>query len=275
MAEESVEEQYLGYKRVVSKLGFEAAQAQYRQQYNQPIELSLLIEFHYLQHEIHQYRNDPDRATMSIRAGVQFLSKDAFIHDHAQGIVRTLDWFDTIESENEEQYEGLQCILPDAIMVYRTIRQQCPVFYENEGTAIWCHWEMRGKNWKMQLDIALRALVGLVGFFGIKLAYDEVTLCLTILRETRTERLVKLILCLALINAEAFLRQQKALDTALDQLLESKISDMPIKLIAYFRTDQISAVEDTIRSVLDMQIPIPKLGLFEMQKLISNRVIRS
>lgn len=40
----------------------------------------------------------------------------------------------------------------------------------------------------VQLDVALRALVGLVGFFGIKLAYDEVTLCLTILGETRTER---------------------------------------------------------------------------------------
>ncbi|KAG0178965.1 hypothetical protein DFQ29_002760 [Apophysomyces sp. BC1021] len=110
MAEDSVEEHYLGYKRVVSKLGFEAAQSQYRQQHNQPIALSLLIEFHYLQHEIYQYRNDPDRATRSIRAGIQLLSKDAFIHDEAQQIVQTLDWFDTIESENQDQYEGLQAV---------------------------------------------------------------------------------------------------------------------------------------------------------------------
>ncbi|KAG0188565.1 hypothetical protein DFQ28_004692 [Apophysomyces sp. BC1034] len=136
MAEDSVEEHYLGYKRVVSKLGFEAAQSQYRQQHNQPIALSLLIEFHYLQHEIYQYRNDPDRATRSIRAGIQLLSKDAFIHDEAQQIVQTLDWFDTIESENQDQYEGLQAVykgfihLPTRCELVRYVARHDPLNFD-------------------------------------------------------------------------------------------------------------------------------------------------
>ncbi|KAG0178964.1 hypothetical protein DFQ28_004693 [Apophysomyces sp. BC1034] len=150
-------------------------------------------------------------------------------------------------------------------MVHSTVGEQRTILYEDEAASIHNDWKVR-----VQLDVALRALVGLVGFFGIKLTYDEVTLCLTILRETRTERLIKLILCLVLISTEPFLRQQKTLTTALNQLLGSKISDMPVKLMAYFRADQINPVEDMIRSILDMQVPIPKLGLFEMQKLLVN-----
>ncbi|CAO3616650.1 unnamed protein product [Mucor fragilis] len=114
---------------------------------------------------------------------------------------------------------------------------------------------------------ALRALVGIVAYFGIKLKEPEVAVCIKLLGKTQSERLVKLLLCLILLSADQFLRKQNDLSKVLSQLLQSEISEMPLLILVYFQTDAIQQVEDMIRSVLSMQVPIPKLGLFEMQKL--------
>ncbi|KAK4511801.1 pH nine-sensitive protein 1 [Mucor velutinosus] len=117
------------------------------------------------------------------------------------------------------------------------------------------------------VSFALRALIGIVAYFGIKLKEDEVAVCIKLLGKTRSERLVKLLLCLILLSADQFLRKQNDLSKVLSQLLQSEISEMPLLILVYFQTDAIQQVEDMIRSVLSMQVPIPKLGLFEMQKL--------
>lgn len=44
----------------------------------------------------------------------------------------------------------------------------------------------------------------------------------------------------------------------LSQLLQSEISEMPLLILVYFQTDAIQQVEDMIRSVLSMQVPIRK-----------------
>ncbi|KAI9481677.1 MAG: hypothetical protein EXX96DRAFT_567632 [Benjaminiella poitrasii] len=117
------------------------------------------------------------------------------------------------------------------------------------------------------LSSAIRALVGIVGYFGVKLNESEVLLFMKILKTTRTESIVNLLLCLVLLSAEQFLRKQKELSDILSQLLQSGISEMPLLILVYFQTDAIQQVEDMIRSILAMQLPIHKLGLFEMQKL--------
>lgn len=81
----------------------------------------------------------------------------------------------------------------------------------------------------MALSSAVRALVGIVGYFGIKLTETEAALCMKILDTTRTERcvllisiyffvlthihvndsrVVKLLLCLILLSADQFLKKQ-------------------------------------------------------------------
>ncbi|KAL9547896.1 hypothetical protein MBANPS3_005947 [Mucor bainieri] len=114
------------------------------------------------------------------------------------------------------------------------------------------------------VSFAIRALIGVVAYFGIKLKEDEVAVCIKLLGKTQSERLVKLLLCLILLSADQFLRKQNDLSKVLSQLLQSEISEMPLLILVYFQTDAIQQVEDMIRSVLSMQVPI---RLFEMQKL--------
>ncbi|KAL0089711.1 hypothetical protein F4703DRAFT_1478857 [Phycomyces blakesleeanus] len=120
---------------------------------------------------------------------------------------------------------------------------------------------------QVELAMAIRVVAGLVGFFGLQLSEAEVDMCFYLLRVTEMERLVKLLLSLILISSVAILKRQRDLVAVLTQLLQSGVSEMPMLLMVYFKTDQISQVEDMIRSILEMQVPIPKLGLFEMQKL--------
>ncbi|KAI9253088.1 hypothetical protein EDC94DRAFT_620191 [Helicostylum pulchrum] len=119
----------------------------------------------------------------------------------------------------------------------------------------------------LAISSAIRALAGIVGYFGIKLVDTEVVSLLKLLRLTGTERLVQLSLCLILLSADQYLKKQKELSQVLVQILQSEISEMPLLILVYFQTDAIQQIEDSIRSVLGMQVPIPKLGLFEMQKL--------
>lgn len=51
---------------------------------------------------------------------------------------------------------------------------------------------------------------------------------------------------------------QNDLSKILTQLLQSDVSEMPLLVLVYFQTDAIQQVEDTIRSILAMQVPIGK-----------------
>ncbi|KAI8974461.1 hypothetical protein BDB01DRAFT_398470 [Pilobolus umbonatus] len=122
-------------------------------------------------------------------------------------------------------------------------------------------------NHSVELACTIRALTGVVGYFGIKLGETETDLCLDLLRTTTSERLVKLLLCLVLIAADQFLKKQNILTKVIHLLLQSGVSEMPLVMMVYFQMDEIDQVENNIRSVLNMQIPIHKLGLFEIQRL--------
>ncbi|KAI8081736.1 uncharacterized protein BX664DRAFT_199730 [Halteromyces radiatus] len=113
----------------------------------------------------------------------------------------------------------------------------------------------------------IRALSGLVAFFGVKLTDQEIQQCLTLLGQASSEKLVKLLLCLVLISADQMMRHQKQLTSTMIQLIQNGNSEMPLLLMAYFQTDEIGQIEEMMRTILQMQVPIPKIGLFEMQKL--------
>ncbi|KAI8084152.1 uncharacterized protein B0P05DRAFT_536345 [Gilbertella persicaria] len=117
------------------------------------------------------------------------------------------------------------------------------------------------------LSSHIRALAGIIGFFGIKLVDSEISLCLKLLSQTQVERIVCLLLVLVLLSADQFLRKQTELAKVLNGLLQSGISELPLLILVYFQTDAISQIEDSVRTVLTMKVPIPRLGLFEIQKL--------
>ncbi|KAG2219444.1 hypothetical protein INT45_002329 [Circinella minor] len=119
----------------------------------------------------------------------------------------------------------------------------------------------------VQLAMAIRALAGLVGYLGIKLNDIEIGKCLELLRTSKTERIVKLLLSLMLLSSEHAIRSQRTLASVLSQLLQTGVSEMPMLLMVYFQTDQFGQIETMARSILDMNVAIPKLALFEMQKL--------
>ncbi|KAI9493494.1 hypothetical protein BDB00DRAFT_787979 [Zychaea mexicana] len=141
----------------------------------------------------------------------------------------------------------------------------------------------------VQLAMAIRALAGLVGYMGIKLNDVEIGKCLELLQTTKTERIVKLLLSLILLSSEHAIRLQsrkvgknmpkyqmnnggmdvekRTLAGVLSQLLQTGVSEMPMLLMVYFQTDQFGQIEAMARSILDMNVAIPKLALFEMQKL--------
>ncbi|KAI8143871.1 hypothetical protein BJV82DRAFT_87774 [Fennellomyces sp. T-0311] len=61
---------------------------------------------------------------------------------------------------------------------------------------------------KVQLAMAIRALAGLVGYLGIKLNDAEIEKCLALLRTSKTERIVKLLLSVMLLSSEHAIRSQ-------------------------------------------------------------------
>ncbi|CEP07231.1 hypothetical protein [Parasitella parasitica] len=130
--------------------------------------------------------------------------------------------------------------------------------------------KLNGQINPVAVSLAIRALVGIIAYFGIKLNETEVALCIKLLGKIHSRRLVELLLCLLLLSADQFLKKQNELSKVLIQLLQSEVSEMPLLILVYFQTDAIQQVEDMIRSVLSMHIPIPKLGLFEMQKLFTS-----
>ncbi|KAG1631668.1 hypothetical protein G6F45_004648 [Rhizopus arrhizus] len=121
-------------------------------------------------------------------------------------------------------------------------------------TVLYC--EDESDNNQARVTSALRVLVGIAAFFGIKLNESEVDIFTSMLNEAQSERIVKLVLCLVLVAADQFLKRQKSLAEALYQSLQCDVSEMPLLFLVYFQTDKILEIEDTIRSILAMQVPI-------------------
>ncbi|KAI9311697.1 hypothetical protein BX666DRAFT_2031848 [Dichotomocladium elegans] len=126
---------------------------------------------------------------------------------------------------------------------------------------------LNDKENKVELAMAIRALAGLTGYLGIKLTEEEVSKALKILQAPQPERIVKLLLSLILVASDQAIRLQRDFINVITHLLRSSISEMPMLMMVYFQTDQFGQIESMARSILDMHVAIPKLGLFEMQKL--------
>jgi hypothetical protein len=115
------------------------------------------------------------------------------------------------------------------------------------------------------------------------------------------DRLLKMLLCLVLVSADQMMkyqvrrsgyrneilfialtlfwsRLQKELINIITQLIQSGSSEMPLLLMAYFQTDEIGQVEDMVRTILRMQVPIRKLSslfYFHSQLLLANAFLFS
>ncbi|KAI9300906.1 hypothetical protein BJ944DRAFT_272276 [Cunninghamella echinulata] len=115
----------------------------------------------------------------------------------------------------------------------------------------------------------IRAIIGLVGFFGVRLTDQEIQYFLKLLDDIAMEKIIKLILCLVLISADQMIKHQKNLTEKIVNLIQTGDLVMPLLLMTYFKNNEIYQIEDMIRTILCMNIPIAKLGLFEMQKLFN------
>ncbi|GAB5589224.1 hypothetical protein Unana1_04124 [Umbelopsis nana] len=121
---------------------------------------------------------------------------------------------------------------------------------------------------QLQLAKLMRAIIGLLGFFGIKATEEQFQICLQMIRKAQTERTMELSVCFILICAEQVLRQPlREQNAILNHVLGSELTDMPALVAVAFDANQILQVETMVREKLKMAIMIPKLGLFEMQKL--------
>ncbi|KAG2187813.1 hypothetical protein INT44_005503 [Umbelopsis vinacea] len=130
--------------------------------------------------------------------------------------------------------------------------------------------EETGKESPTQLEMAkiLRAIIGLLGFFGIKATEEQYRVCFDVIRKSNTERTIELSLCFILICAEQVLRLPiRERNGLLRHVLESTVTEMPALIAVEFAANQILQVEEMVREKLKMGIMIPKLYLFEMQKL--------
>ncbi|KAI9270742.1 hypothetical protein BDA99DRAFT_328608 [Phascolomyces articulosus] len=113
------------YKNSVFKIGLEEAHAQYATLYQDLNEhrwkLELLREFYYIQFTVAKCRNQ-DQAGRQIRNGVNLLTNNEWIHEHATHIVSMLDWFDNLEQE--DRFNQRQGTLQDVVegFVYLTTR---------------------------------------------------------------------------------------------------------------------------------------------------------
>ncbi|KAJ2959309.1 hypothetical protein NQZ79_g5214 [Umbelopsis isabellina] len=121
---------------------------------------------------------------------------------------------------------------------------------------------------QLKLEKLLRAIIGLLGFFGIKATEEQFQVCLQVMRQAQTARSLELSLCFILICAEQVLRLPlRERNALMKYVCETERTEMPALIAIAFASNQILQVETLVRQKLNMNLMIPKLGLFEMQKL--------
>lgn len=109
---------------------------------------------------------------------------------------------------------------------------------------------------QVQLCLHLRVLAGLVGYLGIKLHANELhDCCVVVLRASRVERLVQLALTLLLLCADQAVMMR---DLGPTLMAASHVTALPMLWMAYFQTDQFAKIEETVRTILNMQVAIRK-----------------
>ncbi|CAM0136137.1 unnamed protein product [Umbelopsis sp. WA50703] len=121
---------------------------------------------------------------------------------------------------------------------------------------------------QLKLEQLLRAIIGLLGFFGIRATEEQFRVCLQVIRKTQTARSIELSLCFILICAEQVLRLPlRERNALMEHICETEKTEMPALVAIAFASNQILQVETLVRQKLNMNLMMPKLGLFEMQKL--------
>ncbi|KAI8066525.1 hypothetical protein BC940DRAFT_302367 [Gongronella butleri] len=116
-----------------------------------------------------------------------------------------------------------------------------------------------------RLALSYRAIVGMICFFGVKLNDKDIQQCLDLLQNPPSKALLDFGLCLVLVTEQMI--KQARLRLLLAELLKRRESDLPLLILSFFQGNKIAQVEQTIRSVMNMPLPIAKIGLYEMQNL--------
>ncbi|KAG2179045.1 hypothetical protein INT43_001894 [Umbelopsis isabellina] len=121
---------------------------------------------------------------------------------------------------------------------------------------------------QLKLEKLLRAIIGVLGLFGIKATEEQFRVCLQVIRKAQTARSIELSLCFVLICAEQVLRLPlRERNALMKYVCETEKTEVPALIAIAFASNQILQVETLVRQKLNMNLMIPKLGLFEMQKL--------
>ncbi|ORX62850.1 hypothetical protein DM01DRAFT_1330974 [Hesseltinella vesiculosa] len=115
--------------------------------------------------------------------------------------------------------------------------------------------------------VLLRAIIGLICFFGIRLTETECKLCLDLLKDPPSKCILELGLCLLVVSSEQMVKLANIKST-LSELMKRPESDLALLLMSYFQVNKIPQVEQTIRSILKMPLPIAKIGLYELQNVL-------
>ncbi|KAH8555724.1 hypothetical protein BGW37DRAFT_146117 [Umbelopsis sp. PMI_123] len=125
--------------------------------------------------------------------------------------------------------------------------------------------EETSKETPAQLELAkiMRAIIGLLGFFGIKATEEQYRVCFDVIQKSKTERTTELSLCFILICAEQVLRLPvRERNALLKHVLESNVTEMAALIAVEFGANQVLQVEEMVREKLRMGIMIRKSSDF-------------
>ncbi|CAO3617799.1 unnamed protein product [Cunninghamella blakesleeana] len=190
---------------------------------------------------------------------IQFCNED--YADFLNGIFnQDTSWFLNQAVVNSSSFTKIKTSLFDELLNY-TNSSNGIIIIENQN-------QMNIYHYAKIMNI-IRSIIGLIGFFGVKLMDHEIQFFLNLLDTINMEKITKLILCLVLVSADQVIKHQKELTKTIVNLIQTDDSVIPLLLMTYFKNNEIFQIEEMIRNILCMNIPIARLGLFEMQKLFN------
>ncbi|KAK9762218.1 hypothetical protein K7432_012268 [Basidiobolus ranarum] len=127
-----------------------------------------------------------------------------------------------------------------------------------------------GRSSQIDACLILRVICAFGGLLSVKIPEQDVFKCLDLIKNAKTQRLVKLALCFITICYESIVRYSK--NTLLDTLTEitkMEHSDTALLYAIYFRTNQFDQIENIVKTTLQMEVSVSKLGLVELKEIFA------
>ncbi|KAJ3084119.1 Integrator complex subunit 2 [Quaeritorhiza haematococci] len=178
---------------------------------------------------------------------------------------------------------GTATLMEDATHVKAALSELQPtLFKELSGAGV-------GENGnqptltKGELCARLRVLCGMAGLFRMQFSVEQMRICFDVVKSLSGDRVARLSLCFLLICADQLYHYSQSTpppapqlyDTfvrCLSDILQSEHSEMSLMLGVYFHTNQLLEVEKIVRNTLDMEIKIPRDGLFQMRTIFNRNL---